>query len=79
MPGKNKENIPEIVVHWDRFPVTSGIFAGLTVQEARDLNQQAEDEDKPIEKVVQEYRKKKAAEEKKAAKKPAEPTPEPKG
>jgi len=79
--GKTKpENIlNELEVHWDKVIVTSGTFEGLSVQEARDLNDEADKKKKPIEKIVQAYREKKAkAQEKAAELEPApEPTPEP--
>jgi hypothetical protein len=56
-------------VQWDKVPVTSGTFAGLSVQEARDLNDEAAKKKKSIEKIVEAYRKKKAKDE-------SEPTPE---
>jgi len=47
-------------IDWNLVPVTSGTFAGLSVQEARDLNDEAAKKKKPIEKIVEAYRKKKA-------------------
>jgi len=60
-------------VQWDQVPVTSGTFAGLSVQEARDLNDEAAKKKKSIEKIVEAYRKKKAKDEPEIT---PEPTPE---
>jgi len=50
---------PEVVIHWERLVPSSGIFAGLTVQEARDILADAKDTGQKVEVLVEAYKKKK--------------------
>ena len=81
-PPENILNEHLVEMHWDKIIVTSGTFEGLSVQEARDLNDEANKKKKPIEKIVEAYKKKKVKgepkdEAKDEMKDEPEPAPEP--